>query len=343
MIYGAVHSMMTLAKAQREHGDAVSFVTFKGKPFGSAVRNLGWDVREVQVRAKLDPFAIAQMRKHFRLQKVDVVQTHLSTSSINGCFAARLAKIPCIGTVHGMSGKLSFIFANHMIGVSKGVKEHLKLQGVPDSKITPVYNGVDLPSDLLSSTEARQKFGIPSDAFVIGTVARMTPLKGVDTVICAFPEIKQQIQNAHLVLVGDGESTGEYKELARSLGISSSASFLGYQQSIFESLASMDMFLFGSQKEALGMAVVEALRIGLPVVSTNVGGLPEVVNDSVGRLVRPKDYQAMSSEVIDIFQSGALQEMSLAAKQRAESLFSVESMYQGTRSVYEALLSNRVQ
>lgn len=339
MIYGAVHSMMTLAEAQKDRGYDVQFVTFKGKPFVEDLRRLGWENTAFSVRTKVDPIAVAQMAKHFKKNKIDVVHTHLSTSSINGCLAARLAKIPCVATVHGMSGKLSFIFADHMIGVSEGVRQHLIGQGIKQDRVTAVYNGVEVPSDLLSKSESRLRFGIPDDAFVFGTVSRLTPLKGIEYSIRAFAEIQGKVANSLYVLVGDGDGLTEYQELASTLGIQDKVKFLGYQAKVFEPLAAMDMFLFPSLKEAMGISVVEALAVGLPVVSTNVGGLPEVVTSDVGSLVEPRDAEAMASEAIAIA-NGNRQRLAENAKQRAQDLFSVESMFTQTQAVYHRLLKS---
>jgi glycosyltransferase involved in cell wall biosynthesis len=337
LVYGAVHSMMTLAEAQRDAGHSVQFVTFKGKPFNDDLQNLGWKRTPIRVRFKIDPLAILQMAKHFRSEKIDIVHTHLSTSSVNGCMAARLAKIPCVATVHGMSGKLSFAFADHMIGVSQGVRQHLITQGVPETRVTAVYNGVALPKDLLSKSEARSKFAIPGDATVFGTVARLTPMKGIEFSLRAFALIQKSLPNSIYVLVGDGDSSDQYRNLAKELCIGEKVMFLGYQAKVFDPLAAMDIFLFPSLKEAMGISVVEALAVGLPVVSTNVGGLPEVVSANVGSLVPPKDIEAMAHEAIALAM-GDLGQLSKEAKDRAASMFSVQSMLDGTNRVYEQLL-----
>lgn len=335
-VYGAVHSMMTLAGAQRDQGDEVQFVTFKGKPFNDELKDLGWKHTPFRVRFKVDPVAVVQMAKFFRREKIDIVHTHLSTSSVNGCLAARLAKIPCVATVHGMSGKLSFVFANHMIGVSHGVRQHLIQQGVKPEGINAVYNGVDLPPMMLSKKEAREKFGIDRDALVFGTVSRLTQMKGIFFSIRAFEEIQKALPNSVYVLVGDGDQTELFKALVGDLNLSEKILFLGYQSNVFEPLAAMDIFLFPSLKEAMGISVVEALAVGLPVVSTNVGGLPEVVSASVGSLVPPMDYKAMAQEAI-LIANGDLAQFSLAAKDRARVLFSVQTMLDGTNRVYERL------
>ena len=337
MIYGAVHSMMTLAEAQRDAGHYDQFDTFKGKPFNHELQEIGWKPASFRVRFKIDPMAIIQMVRHFKREKIDIVHTHLSTSSVNGCIAARLAKIPCVATVHGMSGKLSFIFADHMIGVSEGVRQHLISQGINSERVSTVYNGVEVPTGLYSKQEARTKFGIPESATVFGTVSRLTSMKGIEYSIRAFERIAKSISDAVYVLVGDGDRTEQYKELTKELGLEDKVLFLGYQSKVFEPLTAMDIFLFPSLKEAMGISVVEALAVGLPVVSTNVGGLPEVVSATVGSLVPPQDFEAMAQEAIALAKLDR-QSISNKARDRAQSMFSVSSMLEKTNQVYRQLL-----
>jgi glycosyltransferase involved in cell wall biosynthesis len=238
-----------------------------------------------------------------------------------------------------MSGKLSYVFADHMIGVSQGVCDHLVQQGVARDKVTAVYNGVQLPKNHLSKSESREKFGIPSDALVIGTVARLTAMKGLDFSLTAFQTIAQQVPHAHYVLVGDGDDRARYEQMVKEFGIAERVHFLGYQDPVFDPLATMDLFLFPSLKEAMGIAVVEAMSLGMPVVSTNVGGLPEVIDASMGRLVNPSDADALARECLDLIQRGDLASLGLAARVKAESMFSVEAMRLGTDAVYHELLS----
>jgi glycosyltransferase involved in cell wall biosynthesis len=333
--YGAVMSMMTLAKAQIAAGDDVQFETWKGRNFGAELRGLGYRAHEVKVRTKIDLLAILQMRRWFREQKFDIVHTHLSTSSLNGCLAARFAGVPCVATVHGMSSKWSFIFADHMIGVSQGVCDHLVTQGVPKSKTTAVYNGVDVPPGVMSKQEARKAFDLPEQATIFGTVARLTPMKGIDTGLEAFRILAEKVPGSHYVLVGNGDGEPIYRQWVSDNKLQDRVHFLGYQSNVFNPLAAMDLFLFPSLKEAMGISVVEALAMGLPVVSTNVGGLPEVITQEVGSLVKPNDSRAMAEQALN-----ALTQPSLgpAAKLRAEMQFSVEAMRQGTCEVYRALL-----
>jgi glycosyltransferase involved in cell wall biosynthesis len=330
--------MLTLTNAQKKAGDKVSFVTFKGRPFTEELKDLGWQVDPIRVRTKIDPFAISQMIKLFRKEAPDIVHTHLSTSSVNGTLAARIAKVPCVSTVHGMSGKLSYIFADHMIGVSRGVCEHLVAQGIDPKKVTPVYNGVELPADVLSKEEARERFSLPYQATIVGTVSRLTSMKGIDFGLEAFNTISSKFPAIHYALVGDGDDRKRYEAWVKERGLEEKVHFLGYQDQVFDPISAMDLFLFPSLKEAMGIAVVEGMIMGLPVVSTNVGGLPEVIDSSVGRLVNPSDSAALAQAAIEIIEKNLIHELGSNAKNRAETMFSVESQRAGTQKVYEKLI-----
>ena len=342
-IYGAVQSLMTLANAERAAGNRVEFCTFSGKEFGADVRAQQFEVHEVPVRLKLDPMAILRMRKVIREGKFDVVHTHLSTSSVNGCLAARFAKVPCVATVHGLSGKMSFVFADHLIAVSRGVMKHLVDQGVDGKKISVVYNGL---SDIEPTTDreaARAWVGLPRKGPVVGTVSRITAAKGIEDSIRAFAQIKQANPDAHYILVGDGDGLETSTKLAASLELSDSVHFVGYKTDIRAYLNAMDLFLFPSHKEAMGIALVEALAAGLPCVATKVGGIPEVIDESVGRLVNPKDIDAMAAQTnLLLGDRPELERLSANAVQRARTKFSTSRMLSETLDVYSRLRAGSI-
>lgn len=337
MVYGAVHSMMTLAEAQRASGNDVSMIGFARKPFCMEARNRGFIVGEVSHLMKIDLIAARKMSKMLKEKDVQIVHTHLSTSSLIGCLAAKMAKIPCVSTVHGMSGKFSYRFADHMIGVSEEVKGHLVKQGVLPSKITAVHNGIVRPHKLPTKEEARFHFSIPEDAFCFGTVARLTAMKGVEHSLRAFSKIAAEIPNALYLVAGDGDQAGYLKQVADQLGLGHRVKFVGYQKDVFLFLRTLDMFLFPSLKEAMGMSVVEALACGVPVVSTNVGGLPEVVTTDVGLLVPPQSPGDMATAALALMTASNFESFSARAEQRWREHFSVQKMLEGTRAVYAGL------
>lgn len=338
-VYGAVQSLMTLADAQRQAGRRVEFITFKGKRFGDEVRAAGFRVHEVRVRAKIDPFAVGAMRGILRREQFDVAHTHLSTSSVNGCLAARFAAIPCVATVHGMSGKLSFAAADHLIAVSKQVKSHLVKQGVRPEKVSVVYNGLPTDVPLIDRLSVRASLGLTPEDFVLGTIARVTPAKGIDDAIRLVSLLSPAVPNVRYLVVGDGLALEDCRRLAGELGVADRIHFLGYRKDVAECLAAMDLFVFPTHKEAMGIALVEAMRSGLPAVATDVGGVPEVLTVDCGFLVPDRDPKAMAAKVQELAADPALRSrMGEAARARVGAVFSVEAMRRATEDVYVRLL-----
>jgi glycosyltransferase involved in cell wall biosynthesis len=337
-VYGAAQSLLTLAQGQRRRGDRVEFVTFKGKRFGRQVREELFPVREVAVRAKIDLLAIARMRRFIRQGRHDIVHTHLSTSSVNGCLAARFAGVPAVATVHGMSGKLSFVFADHLIAVSQNVKAHLIAQGVPAEKISVVYNGLQRQRHQPDTLDARRNFELLANP-IVGTVARVTEQKGIEYGIEAIALLLNEFPNLQYVIAGDGDALEACRQKASELGVERHVTFLGYQKDVTAVLAALDLFVFPSLKEAMGIALVEAMASGLPIVATTVGGIPEVVSPNCGILVPPRSAQAIAEAAAGLLRND-LKRLSMgeAAKQRAEDVFGVQAMVNGVDSVYRTLL-----
>jgi len=340
-IYGAALSLLTLAEAQRAAGHQVDFATFSRKRFGSQVRARGFVNREFTVRTKIDLFAALKMRRYIRERRMDLVHTHLSTSSVNGGLAARLAKVPAVSTVHGLSGRLSFKFSDHLIAVSEQVKNHMVEQGIPSSRVSVVYNGLNLDEFHADSDASRLALGLAQVGPVIGTVSRITALKGVDDGIRVIGMLKEHFPNLCYVVVGDGDALDEVRAVTENLGLTKSVRFVGYQNDIRPYLAAMDLFLFPTHKEAMGVALVEAMATGLPSVATRVGGIPEVLTPDVGILCPARDVHAMAEAALQLLTDSSRRvEMGAKAKLRAEKMFSATAMQSNTERVYRALLQD---
>ena len=339
--FGAMKSMLNLSRGLQSLGHRVEFLTFEGRGGGTALRALGETVHEVRVRLKIDPIAIVRMANEIRQSKVDVVHTHLSTSSINGTLAARLAKVPSVATVHGLSGRLSFVFATHLIAVSEQVKEHLVKQGTSSSRISVVYNGIDFNLPDASEVQKMKKQLALSHRFpIIGTSARLTKLKGVRDGITAFSMVKRKYNDAAYLIIGSGEEESASKSFANELGIADSVYFLGYQENVALYLALLDLFLFPSLKEAMGMALAEASLLGVPSVTTDVGGIPEVILREWGTLVPPGHPEILAERLIMLAEDPeARRKIGELARRRSQELFTVEEMTNRTLAVYKLAMS----
>jgi glycosyltransferase involved in cell wall biosynthesis len=258
---------------------------------------------------------------------------------VNGALAARLAGIPSISTVHGMSGRMSFFASDHLIAVSNGVKAHLVGQGVRPEKITVVHNGLDRTFASTSQEVARESLDLPLNVPVVGTVSRVTSMKGIDDGLRAIARLKSDFPEIQYLVVGDGDGLGACQKLAVELALEENVRFLGYRQDVSTCLAAMDVFMFPTLKEAMGIALVEAMSCGLPIVTTNVDGIPEVVTPESGILVGPKQPDALALAVKEILTGpGLALQLGESARKRAERMFSVEAMEQATDAVYRKVL-----
>lgn len=342
--YGAVASMMTLCHELGLRGHGVSFATFRGRGLGDHVRALGYPVQEFPVRLKVDPFAIVRMARWFRQERFDIVHCHLSTSATNGSLAAKLARVPSVSTVHGLSGKLSFVASDHLIAVSGEVRRHLVAQGLSETRMSVVHNGIPvgpMPTPEVRAA-ARAALGLKPGVPTFGTTARLTPLKGIDQALHAARRVVDDIPSAVFVVFGDGSSRAEYEDLAASLRLQDNVLFAGYRPDVRDLLPALDVFVFPTLKEAMGIALVEAMAAGVPVVANDVGGVPEVVREGTGYLVAPGEAVSMADRTAELLRQPELRaETGHQAYGLVVDEFSSPRMAAKTEGVYHQMLAAR--
>lgn len=334
--------MMTLAEELRNQGHRVEFGCFKGRGLAELVRDRGFVAHEVTVRFKLDVVSAVSLARVIRVGGFDVVHSHLSTSCIIGGWAGRIARVPSLASVHGLSGKLSFVTNDHLLAVSEEVRRHLVGQRLAPEKVTVIHNGVPVgprPGPE-ARAEARRVLGLPTDVRIIGTTARLTPSKGVHHALAAFAHVQANLRKAQFVIFGDGPEKPKLQAMAAHLGVEKNVRFLGYRDDVRALLPALDVFVFPSLKEAMGIAIVEAMLAGLPVVAHSIGGVPEVVKEGTGYLVAAGDEQRMAEHLSDLlFEDDLRLPMGQRARDWAADEFNAEKMAARTVDAYRQALS----
>jgi glycosyltransferase involved in cell wall biosynthesis len=165
-----------------------------------------------------------------------------------------------------------------IFAVSGDLKQHLAAEGFPPGRIGVIYNGIDvldLP-DSAARTRAREALGVSAETFVIGTIARLDPVKNLNTLIQAAG-LAAQRRAVRLVIVGDGPEREPLERLARDHG-GARVDFLGHRDDARQWLAGCDAYANSSISEGVSLTILEAMAAGLAVVATRVGGTPEVVD-----------------------------------------------------------------
>lgn len=225
------------------------------------------------------------------------------------------------------------------IAVSAAVADGLVADDVAQQRITIVPNGVDIAA-LRSSASLPLAAPLRGGRPRIGYVGRLERVKGVEYFIRAAAGILERFPDARFVVAGSGALGDEMKALSVHVGVADRFDFLGYVGAIAPLYAALDVVVIPSLSEASGLTAIESLALGVPVVATRVGGLPEVVIDGeTGLLVPPGDAEAIGRAVELLLRDPArATEMAAAGGRRVEASFTLERTVSGYADIYDGLV-----
>lgn len=286
---GAETQLAMLLRHTRHECDVVTL--YNPGPIAEQIRAGGTTVRDIGMQRNTDVHALLKLRSMIAAGRYDAVHAHLYRSQIYARPAARLARTPVvvttehsIGDTHierrrmttGVRGLYlaSELFSDGTIAVSDVVRDRLVRWGVPARKITVIPNGLDtgaLAFDPAARAPARAQFGISPETFVIGTLGRLDANKRVGMMIeAAAPLLGERCV---LLIVGRGDEMPALKATAERLGVTRQVIFAGFQADTAAMLAAFDLYVAASVQETFGIAVLEAMASGLPVLYTTCPAL----------------------------------------------------------------------
>jgi L-malate glycosyltransferase len=240
-------------------------------------------------------------------------------------------------------------FANRVLSVaphrvftvSQDLKRHLVAEGFRDRQVGVVYNGIEVGSTSSPDERARIRkvLGVEDDVLVVGTVARLDPVKDLSSLIDSTSRLVPE-RRVRLVVIGEGPEMARLKRTASTLGISNDVSFLGHRDDARIWLSGFDVFVNCSTSEGVSLTILEAMAAGLPIVATAVGGTPEVLDDASGLLVPARDPVALAAALRTIAKDAALRSsLGCSARRRLEIHFALDRMVGNYASVYRTLSS----
>ena len=316
-----------------------------------------------EINPILDLISLFKLVSELKRNRYDIIHTHTSKGGFLGRLAAKISENPCvIYSPHGnvFSGyfpgwetrlyifleRLAALWCDRIVTLSDiGARQFLE-QGIgKEGQYKTIYNGIDIESFAKDADRKgiRGDLGIGDDDVVITCVGRMVFVKGHRILVNASPEIIEGIKDrgsVFFVMVGDGPLRGELGERSRELGVSKNFIFLGFRSDVARLLSGADLLVMPSINEGLGMSMVEAMVLSLPVVGTNVGGIPEVVeHDITGMLVPPDDSGELANACIDVLKNlEKAKEMGIRGKKRAEMLFDIKRTIRATEELYRELM-----
>jgi L-malate glycosyltransferase len=204
---------------------------------------------------------------------------------------------------------------------------------IPNFLDCDVFRRVDVP-------HLRHRFSGPENAKVVIHVSNFRPVKRIDAVMDVFARISRKLP-ARLVLVGDGPELGTVYRLSRDLGVSELVTAVGAQEAVIPLLSAADLFLLPSAQESFGLAALEAMACEVPVVASNVGGLPEVIEHGrTGFLHAPDDLGGMTASAVELLENPELhRRIGRASRRRVIDAFCVDKIVPLYEACYEGVLA----
>jgi glycosyltransferase involved in cell wall biosynthesis len=332
---GIVNVAVDLACLQAKNGHEVAVVSAGGE-YEVLLADCGVKHYQLDQTRKLKKMikAIAGYRAIAQEFQPDIVHAHMMTGVILAS-ALRLGhKYALISTVHNEFQRSSVLMglADRVIAVSEAVEASMLKRGISKKKLRVVCNGtLDSPRNRqLSEYKA-----LPLLRPAIATVAGMYKRKGIGELIKAFEKIALTFPEAHLYLIGNGPQRELFEVQAKATAVASRIHFEGFQPEPQRYLLSCDIFVLPSHCESFGLVLSEAREAGCAIIATQVGGIPEVLeNGQAGILVPPKDSNAVADALTQLLSNPhTLQSWKQRAYQNLEKL-SVTRVNQETLAVY---------
>jgi len=354
---GSEHQMVEVASRQKARGYQVvaGCLSTEGSLI-EILRDAGISVFEFNPKGGLfrpkGIFQLLRLARFFQKHQFDVVQTHDLYSTLMGVPAAWLARVPVILSCRRdlshwwwytpfrrwilrlIQNRSTYVIAN-----SQAVRDFLVEKDGFDSKIVRVIrNGVDLERFLnISQDRQRLPSHLAFDSKLIAVVANMHfETKGHTDLIRAAAEVSRECPVARFLLIGDGAERAHIEAMVAELGLGKTVLFLGRRNDVPSILACCDLFVLPSWAEGLPNSVLEAMAAGLPIVSTSVGGIPELIEDGVsGLLVSPKDSHALATAILRLLRDEQLaKRLAQSAQAQARKEFSFERLLSDLDRLY---------
>lgn len=308
------------------------------------------DLELVKMSSRMDLESISKIRKAIKQIKPNVIHVHGTRAGILGRLAAIGLNIPVVYTEHLWTKQyklksrvLNFfhyfwnwfldMFTDLNIAVSGAVKEFMVESSISRAeKIIVIYNGIE-PSKTKAAVFNNDK------EFLIATVGTLNEHKGVQFLIKALPKIVEEFPGVTLEIIGDGAYKRVLLKEVEKNKLKKYVKFTGFVPDVDKYLAKFDLYVQPSLSESFGLAIVQAMSVGLPVIATYAGGIPEVVTDGKsGLLVEPANSKELAEAIVELLRHPEkARKMGEIASKDAKMKFNLSDMIKELEDTYEQI------
>lgn len=350
---GGERQTLLLLEGLRQRGHQTALVCPPGSPLARRSEDSGIAVHALSMRSARDLMKFRQLVGQLNPQ---IVQYHTAHAHSSGLLArVGMATNPKtvvqrrVGfSIHrsGFPGLTHLKYGrsvDRFIVSSRQIGRVLQADGISNDRIEVVHDGVPpLPPATIDRDEIRRSIGLGTDTLLIGSVGSLTREKGHVHLIDAMAQLSNKEAQPHLVLVGEGDQEKLLRDRARQHRLEDRIHLVGFQEQeqISSWFGAFDLYLQPSLEEGLCTSILDALSLELAVVASDVGGIPELIEDRVtGRLVPPADTQQLARVIDELLDDPtSAQKMASRGKPHARNHFSADAMVEGTIEVYRQVL-----
>jgi len=353
-----------LSRKLRGRYDFIFICLDRVGPMGQQLRDEGFEVIDCQRQPGVDWDVAKTIQRLSRERRIDLLHAHQYTpffyASMSRGMTRFNARPPVIFTEHGRHypdlRSVKRVWANRLTLLRKhdrvtAVGEFVKRalvtkEGLSANRIEVIRNGI-APEDFDPGPDAdqtrqavRAELSIPESATVLLQVARFHPVKDHETALRAFAAAHQQHPDSVMVFAGDGDKRSAMETLAGDLNIAPAVRFLGVRDDVHRLMPAADVFVLSSVSEGISVTLLEAMAARIPIVATDVGGNPEVVeHDATGLLSPRQDHEAMAKHMARLMGNATLRgRFGEAGHHRLLERFTQQQMHAGYEQLYRDML-----
>ncbi len=345
---GQVQQVFLIVKGLHQRGHKVLMVCQPDSNIGKNAAAIGVEVLYLPMNNWRLFTSAVKLGLYLKKEKDVILHAHGSRDHLLIILARLiLRKGRVLRTKHNVNpvknGLLQYHYLTHKLsGVSKAACATLEKAGVPQDKISLIYNAFDISCYFLQEPPAAilKEFNLGKNDFVIGCLGRLiSPTKGIETLLHGAALILKKMPNACFLIAG--QSSKDHLQLVKDLGIADRVIFPGFRNDVPQILSCIDIYVQPSLKEALCSSIIQAMAMGKPVVASNVGGIPELVKDNeTGLLFEPKNPEALVQAVLSLAEDETRrQKMGRLGRRRALEGFTLDRMIDKIESWYQAALN----
>ena len=351
---GGEAQVFLLLEGLRKRGHAGRLVCPPGSRAETEARRRGIETTPVAMPSDLSLAGVRGIRRALRETKPDLLHLHSGRATWLGGIAAFRAGVPALSTRRmdrrvRRGPRTRFLYRHALrraVAISDAVAGCLSEGGVPDDAIRVVPSAVDpAPLHPQRTREAvRAELSLAGDETALLAVASLHERKGLDVLLEALTHLAGRGRSPELWIAGSGPHRGALEAQAARQGLADRVHFLGQRDDVVDLLCACDVFVLPSRREGLGVAALEAMALGRPVVASRVGGLAESVqHEYTGLLVPPEDSEALAGALERLLGDPALaRRLGAAGPEHIRDRYDADAMVAGYERIYGEILAEDV-